>query len=71
MTLLQNRLLFLGNLKFKVYETNPTLWKNLETSSAMRFQQFSGKNSKELTTAPFMGILRTKVSTFPVAVVNF
>ena len=39
----------------------------------MRFQQFSGKNSKELTTTtmPFTDILRAKVSTFPVAVVNF
>jgi hypothetical protein len=28
----------------------PTLWKNLETTNAARFQQFPGKNSRELTT---------------------
>ena len=27
-----------------------TLWKNVETTNAARFQQFPGKNTRELTT---------------------
>jgi len=37
----------------------------------MRFQQLPGKKSKELTTTPFTYVPRAKISTFPVAVVNF
>jgi hypothetical protein len=33
----------------KCMEQIPTLWQDQETTSATRFQQFPGKNSRELT----------------------
>jgi hypothetical protein len=46
-----------ATLKDKVYKKIPTLWENQDTTSAARFQQFPGKNSRELTTTCSAGTL--------------
>jgi hypothetical protein len=43
--------------KMKCIKRIPTFWKNKETTSAARFQQFAGKNYRELTTTRSAGTL--------------